>query len=289
MPPPTPAGARFVVQRHRARRLHYDFRLEVDGVLASWAVPRGPSLDPAARQLAVHVEDHPLEYADFEGVIPRGQYGGGDVIVWDRGTWTPAHTDDPAAAIAAGELHFDLAGEKLAGRFALIRRGRRASAKDAVAARPQERRARPARLDRRGPPAVGAQRPDERRGRRRSGRAVAERRAGRGGRGPAGRRHRGSRRPTTSWPPSTRSAATAAWSVAGRDVKLTNLDKVLFPGRDGEPPVTKRELVRHYATVGAAAAALPRRAAGQPAPLPRRRRPPGLLAAGAARRGRRSG
>ena len=84
----------------------------VDGVLASWAVPRGPSLDPAARQLAVHVEDHPLEYAGFEGVIPRGQYGGGDVIVWDRGTWTPAHTDDPAAAIAAGELQFDLAGEQ---------------------------------------------------------------------------------------------------------------------------------------------------------------------------------
>ena len=121
-------GGRFVVQRHRARRLHYDFRLEVDGVLASWAVPRGPSLDPAARQLAVHVEDHPLEYADFEGVIPRGQYGGGDVIVWDRGTWIPAHTDDPAAAIAAGELHFDLTGEKLAGRFALIRRGRTGSA-----------------------------------------------------------------------------------------------------------------------------------------------------------------
>src|SRR5213595_44249 len=117
---PEPAGAvtaaprgerRFVVQRHRARRLHYDFRLEVDGVLASWAVPRGPSLDPAARQLAVHVEDHPLEYAGFEGIIPRGQYGGGDVIVWDHGTWTPAHTDDPAAAITAGELHFDLAGE----------------------------------------------------------------------------------------------------------------------------------------------------------------------------------
>src|SRR5689334_5139075 len=114
----------FVVQRHRARALHYDLRFEIDGVLASWAVPKGPTLDPSVRRMAVHVEDHPMEYADFEGVIPRGEYGGGDVIVWDRGTWTPAHTDDAAAAISAGELHFDLTGEKLAGRFALIRRGR---------------------------------------------------------------------------------------------------------------------------------------------------------------------
>jgi DNA ligase D-like protein (predicted 3'-phosphoesterase) len=126
-PEPTggePAGGApiFVVQRHRARRLHYDFRLEIDGALASWAVPRGPTLDPSARHMAVHTEDHPMDYALFEGVIPKGQYGGGDVIVWDRGVWQPARTDDPAAAVAAGELHFDLAGEKLAGRFVLVRR-----------------------------------------------------------------------------------------------------------------------------------------------------------------------
>ena len=124
--PPSPAvapGGIFVVQRHRARALHYDLRLEVDGVLASWAVPKGPTLDPRTRSLAVQVEDHPMEYADFEGVIPAGEYGGGDVIVWDRGTWSPARTEDPAAAIAAGELHFDLVGEKLAGRFVLVRTG----------------------------------------------------------------------------------------------------------------------------------------------------------------------
>jgi bifunctional non-homologous end joining protein LigD len=105
--------------------LHYDLRLEMNEVLVSWAVPKGPTLDPRTRHLAVHVEDHPLDYYDFEGVIAHGEYGGGDVIVWDWGTWNPAWTDDPAAAVESGELHFDLHGEKLAGRFALIRRSSR--------------------------------------------------------------------------------------------------------------------------------------------------------------------
>jgi bifunctional non-homologous end joining protein LigD len=110
------------VQRHRATRLHYDFRIELDGVLVSWAVPRGPSLDPSAKRLAVHVEDHPLGYFDFEGAIPRGAYGGGDVIVWDWGRWTAEpDTDDASAAIADGELKFELDGRKLRGSFVLVR------------------------------------------------------------------------------------------------------------------------------------------------------------------------
>ncbi len=118
---PPPEGRRFVVQRHRATRLHYDFRLEIDGVLMSWAVPRGPSLNPAERRMAVHVEDHPLSYFDFEGVIPKGEYGGGDVIVWDWGTFEPEETDNPGNAVRSGELKLRLDGDKLRGRFTLVK------------------------------------------------------------------------------------------------------------------------------------------------------------------------
>lgn len=115
----TKSGRSFVVQKHDARRLHYDFRLEHDGVLWSWAVPKGPSLVPGEKRLAVQTEDHPIDYRDFEGTIPDGQYGGGPVIVWDRGTWTPV--GDADAGMKKGHLQFELHGEKLGGRFDLIR------------------------------------------------------------------------------------------------------------------------------------------------------------------------
>ncbi len=112
-------GLRFVVQKHAARRLHYDFRLEWEGVLKSWAVPKGPSLDPAQKRLAVQVEDHPLDYGGFEGTIPEGEYGGGTVLLWDRGMWRPL--EDAARGLADGKLKFELEGEKLRGRWALVR------------------------------------------------------------------------------------------------------------------------------------------------------------------------
>lgn len=111
--------ARFVVHEHRSKRLHYDFRLEIGGALRSWAVPKGPSMDPADKRLAVAVPDHPLVYIDFEAIIPEGHYGAGPVVVWDRGEFSPIDTDDPAAALAKGRFSFALKGRKLKGAFAL--------------------------------------------------------------------------------------------------------------------------------------------------------------------------
>jgi bifunctional non-homologous end joining protein LigD len=260
-------GGRFVVQRHRARRLHYDLRLEMGGVLVSWAVPRGPTLDPSARHLAVHVEDHPLDYADFEGVIPSGEYGGGDVIVWDRGRWMPTRDEDPAAAVAGGELHFDLFGEKLAGRFVLVRTDGKSRRR--TSGRQEEWLL----LHKRDDHAVDGWDPEAHPLSVKSGRtndevAAAPEALWRSD-APAGEAE-----VLIGWPPVpdvvpvTEEELAAleelpnrgAWVVQGRELQLTNLDKVLFPAGElssGEhrPAVTKRDLIRYV--VAAAPAILP--------------------------------
>jgi len=267
------AGApRFVVQRHRARRLHYDLRFEIDGVLVSWAVPKGPTLDPDVRHAAIHVEDHPIEYLDFEGVIPSGQYGGGDVTVWDTGTWEPHATDDPAAAVAAGDFHADLHGEKLRGRFILVRRGEPdRSGKEqwlllhkhdeyavkgwnpedhpesVLSGRTNDEvKADPDRMWRSDlPPA-------------RASVAVNPSSAAGGGRArsaPGARRIIGSGGQGKDGPSAAELAALdalgsgGAWEVFGRRLRLSNLGKELFPARPGEPPVTKRELIAYAARI----------------------------------------
>ncbi|MFZ0120320.1 MAG: DNA polymerase ligase N-terminal domain-containing protein [Pseudonocardiaceae bacterium] len=243
--------SRFVVQRHRARRLHYDLRLEVNGVLVSWAVPKGPTLDPKARQLAVHVEDHPIEYFDFEGIIPKGEYGGGDVIVWDWGTWQPAETDDPARAIERGELHFDLHGEKLAGRFVLIRRDEARPGKEQwLLIHKNDDHARTGWNPEDHPLSVKS-------GRTNGEVAAAPEALWRGDK-PAGEAAVPlAQAPGPTWDPPTPDELAALdalgsagrWLIQGREVKLTNLDKVLFPGRDEEPPVSKRDLIRYHAMI----------------------------------------
>jgi bifunctional non-homologous end joining protein LigD len=126
----------FVVQKHAATRLHYDLRLELDGVMKSWAVPKGPSMDPADKRLAMHVEDHPIEYNAFEGIIPKGQYGGGTVMIWDQGIYTYGDVDlDPVKGLrrgyASGDLKFVMLGERLKGSFVLVRmKGQKATGKE---------------------------------------------------------------------------------------------------------------------------------------------------------------
>jgi bifunctional non-homologous end joining protein LigD len=244
---PDPVGnPRFVIQRHRARALHYDFRLEIDGVLVSWAVPKGVTLDPKARHLAVHVEDHPLDYADFEGVIPSGEYGGGDVIVWDRGTWELHGATDARAAVDAGEIHVELHGVKLRGRVVLVRTG------DA-----QDKREQWLVLHKNDDAAVAGWDPEDHPTSVISGldndqvAANRERIWTRHGEEPTD--------PTApAFVPLTDAelaaldaiATNGTWTFQGRDLALSNLDKVLFPARDEhEDPVTKRDLIRYYARV----------------------------------------
>ena len=251
-PAPAPdraVGRRFVVQRHRARRLHYDLRFEMDGVLVSWAVPRGPTLDPKARRMAVHVEDHPLEYADFEGVIPAGEYGGGDVIVWDRGTWEPHGTDDPVAAVAAGELHAEVHGSKLHGRLVLVRRGEaEADGKEQWIL-----------LHKRDDHAVEGWDAEDHPTSVLSGRTNEEVLADpdRLWRSdlPAAEASMELKVPDVPGPSDDELAAldelggAGTWAVFGRRLRLTNLDKELFPPGDDGVPVTKRELIRYTARI----------------------------------------
>ena len=232
------APPRFVVQRHRAEGVHYDLRLEVDGVLASWRVPRGPTLDAGVRRLATHVEDHPLHDADFEGVVPRGEQGAGDVIVWDRGTYRSL-SGDPSTAIRDGELQVELHGEKLRGRFVLLRTGRSKSegrqwllrkSDDGAAVEgwDAEHHPRSVLSGRTNdqvlhPPAPPPLRPD-----------------------PHDRWHGASAAQLEAL---EQLGSDGTWHVDGVDVVLSNLDKVLFPGRGSGGPVTKRDLIRYYATL----------------------------------------
>ncbi len=242
---PVPPERRFVVQRHRARRRHYDLRFEIDGVLASWAVPNGPTLDPTVKRLAVHVEDHPIEYLKFEGVIPSGEYGAGDVIVWDLGTWEPQETDDPAAAVAAGELHVDVTGSKLRGRLILVRRG--SDEKQWLLLHKDDEYA------------VRGWDPEDYPRSVLTGRTNDQVKADpdriwRSDLPPAQASVELHPAPSGGPSPDELAALDAlgnngSWHVFGRQLKLTNLDKDMFPARPGEAPVTKRELIRYAAVI----------------------------------------
>ena len=235
---------RFVVQRHRARRLHYDVRFQIDGVLVSWSVPKGPSLDPSVRRLAIRTEDHPLEYYSFEGVIPEGEYGGGDVIVWDLGTYEVHGPGSPADQRADGELHLEVHGEKLRGHFMLVR------------TKPDRGREQWLMFHNRDEDALHRWDPEEHPESVLSGRTNDEVKADPDATwdsSAAPERAERHLRPLRDDDPQLRAldelGKNGAWTYAGRELRVTNLDKVLFPGRDGGEPIMKREFIAHWARV----------------------------------------
>jgi bifunctional non-homologous end joining protein LigD len=231
------AGRSFVIQQHAARRLHYDFRLEHEGVLWSWSVPKGPSLSPTDRRLAVRTEDHPLDYADFEGVIPPGQYGSGTVVVWDHGTWEPE--GDPGEGMKRGRLTFVLHGEKLHGRWHLVRtrptgkqeswllfKGRDEAASDTA-------------------DVVAEQPASVLSGRTIEEVAAAPARTWQSNRAPDARQAAAAARPEVSAKPRGGEDLLGLVAQLPLGFALTNLDKVLFP----EQGLTKGELIAYLAVV----------------------------------------
>jgi len=233
---------RFVIQKHDATRLHYDLRLEVDGVFKSWAVTRGPSLDPADKRLAVEVEDHPLDYGDFEGTIPEGEYGGGTVMIWDRGFWMPEGRKPAAQQLRDGELKFIIAGEKLKGGFVLVRMKH-----DRARDRSGGKRTNWLLIKHRDEHAVpgGGDRILAKDRSAASGRTMAAIAAGKGkGPAPFMLGGRASAPADAVW----HSSPDGADPVLG--VAISNPDKALWPATKDQPAVTKAELARYLAAVG---------------------------------------